>query len=204
MRSTVALSLILRCLAFVLLMISFVAMLASKTTSGIFISVGSYSDYAHLTYQFKDFNAFKYVVAAGIIGCMYSLFQIAQGIYLLFTGARLLPEPFSLYFDIVCDQVVAYLIMSSASAGIACITLARDFFKSGDGLYNDAAKKFLRIASASVSMEFLGFLVMAVCVLLSLHNVFQHIVSARTVTVPVNEAARVRAGSVTAAKAEAA
>ncbi|GLJ24994.1 hypothetical protein SUGI_0478510 [Cryptomeria japonica] len=78
---------------------------------------------------------------------------------------------------------MAYILLSSASAGIAYVMFIRDSFE-GQEAYGVAEKKFVRYAAASVSTEFLGFLVMAVSAVISTYNLFLYFRSPKLVSVP--------------------
>ncbi|GLJ17715.1 hypothetical protein SUGI_0309120 [Cryptomeria japonica] len=114
-----------------------------------------------LVYRFNDFKPFRYVVAADVLGCFYSLIHIIR-LLCISTGTGGL----GLYLNFISDQVLTFIVLSSASAGIGCVMLTEEFIKAADS-YDSAAKKFLRFASASVSMQFLGFVIIAFCAVVS-------------------------------------
>ncbi|XP_057849943.1 CASP-like protein 4C3 [Cryptomeria japonica] len=169
MKATAVQNLILGIITFVLLLISSIVILTSKTRSDVFASTG-------LEYCFNDFKPFRYVVAADVIGCGYSFIRIIQ----IFSG---ISGGLYFYLSFIFDQVLAYIILSSTSAGIGCIMITKDVPEGGEA-YGAAAKKFLRHPSASVSLEFLGFIVVAGCAVMSGYSLSCYLYSSTTTSVP--------------------
>ncbi|XP_059073705.1 CASP-like protein PIMP1 [Cryptomeria japonica] len=165
MKTSVVQNLILRIVTSVLLLISLIVMLSSKTRSDVLASTG-------LEYRFNDFKPFRYVVAADVIGCVYSII----GIVLLISG---ISGGLYFYLTFIFDQVVAYITLSSSSTAIGCIMITSDVLKAAQA-YDAAAKKFVRYASASVSLEFLGFVVIACCAVMSGYNLSCYLYSSKT------------------------
>ncbi|GLJ17713.1 hypothetical protein SUGI_0309090 [Cryptomeria japonica] len=172
MKTSVVQNLILRIVTSVLLLISLIVMLSSKTRSDVLASTG-------LEYRFNDFKPFRYVVAADVIGCVYSII----GIVLLISG---ISGGLYFYLTFIFDQVLTYIILSSTSAGIGCIMITKDVLKGAEA-YDAAAKKFLRYASASVSLEFLGFMIIAGCAVMSGYSLSCYLYSSTTTSVPRQE-----------------
>ncbi|GMH11552.1 hypothetical protein Nepgr_013393 [Nepenthes gracilis] len=67
--------------------------------------------------RWYDFDAFRYVFAAGAIVALYSLFEMVASVWEITRGITLLPEIVQLWFDFGHDQVFAYLLISAESAG---------------------------------------------------------------------------------------
>ncbi|GLJ17714.1 hypothetical protein SUGI_0309110 [Cryptomeria japonica] len=169
MKTSAVENLILRIATFVLLLISLIVMLSSKTRSDVLPSTG-------LEYRFNDFKPFRYVVAADVLGCVYSI----SGIVLLFSG---ISGGLYFYLTFIFDQVVAYITLSSSSTAIGCIMITKDVLKAAQA-YDAAAKKFVRYTSASVSLEFLGFVVISCCAVMSGYNLSCYFYSSTTNSVP--------------------
>ncbi|KAH9330688.1 hypothetical protein KI387_002796, partial [Taxus chinensis] len=70
-----------------------------------------------------------FVVAANVIGCAYSFIRIIHGFMGLVSGGS------GYYLSFIFDQVMAYIVLSSASAGVACIMLNRELLQ-GTVLYD--------------------------------------------------------------------
>ncbi|GLJ24992.1 hypothetical protein SUGI_0478480 [Cryptomeria japonica] len=83
-------------------------------------------------------------------------------------------------------MIMAYIILSSASAGTAWIMLTKEVFQA-QGLYGGAEKKFLKNASISVSIEFLGFIFMAASAAMSTYSFFCYLCSKITNTLAKQE-----------------
>ncbi|GLJ24993.1 hypothetical protein SUGI_0478490 [Cryptomeria japonica] len=168
---------VLRIMAFVLLLISLIVMVADKTRSNVLFSFSDNSN--GLKYSFSTFEAFRFVVAANVIGFLYSFIRIILG-FCPTIGSILL------YVSFILDQIMAYMLLSSSSAGIAYIMFIRDSFE-GQEAYGAGEKKFVRYAAASVSMEFLGFLVMAASAVISTHNLLRYLRSPKCCSVPCHK-----------------
>ncbi|GLJ17711.1 hypothetical protein SUGI_0309070 [Cryptomeria japonica] len=133
-------------------------MLISKRSSvTVSISLGEYG--TTFQYRFNDYKPFRYVVAVNIIACAYSVIRIIEEL----TG---LSGRFYFYLSLIFDQLMAYIVLSSASAGVGCIILTKELFDGGD-IDDEGVRKFVKYASASVSIQLMGFLVIAGCAVIS-------------------------------------
>ncbi|GLJ17712.1 hypothetical protein SUGI_0309080 [Cryptomeria japonica] len=133
-------------------------MLISKTSSDTeSISHGKYS--TSFQYRFNDYKPFRYVVAVNIIACAYSFIRIIQELISL--SGRLY-----FYLSLIFDQLMTYIVLSSASAGVGCIILTKELFDGGE-IDDEGVRKFVKYASASVSIQLMGFLVIAGCAVIS-------------------------------------
>ncbi|XP_057849932.2 CASP-like protein 2U2 isoform X2 [Cryptomeria japonica] len=151
-------NLILRITAFLLFLVSLIMMLISKRSSvTVSISLGEYG--TTFQYRFNDYKPFRYVVAVNIIACAYSVIRIIEEL----TG---LSGRFYFYLSLIFDQLMAYIVLSSASAGVGCIILTKELFDGGD-IDDEGVRKFVKYASASVSIQLMGFLVIAGCAVIS-------------------------------------
>ncbi|GLJ24995.1 hypothetical protein SUGI_0478520 [Cryptomeria japonica] len=128
-------SAVLRILAFVLLLISLIVIVTDKTRSDVLFSFNE--NIEGLKYSFSAFEAFRFVVAANVIGFLYSFIRIILGFCPTI-------DSFCLHLSFIFDQVMAYILLSSASAGIAYIMFIRDSFE-GQQAYGVAERKFLSV-----------------------------------------------------------
>ncbi|XP_057849938.1 CASP-like protein 4D1 [Cryptomeria japonica] len=149
---------ILRITAFLLFLASLIVMLISKRSSDkASISLGEYG--TTFRYHFNDYMPFRYVVAVNIIACSYSVIRILQELFGLSGGLYF-------YLSLIFDQLMAYIVLSSASAGIGCIILTKQLSEGGE-INDEGVRKFVKYASASVSIQLMGFLVIAGCAVIS-------------------------------------
>ncbi|KAI3974708.1 hypothetical protein MKX01_004437 [Papaver californicum] len=135
--------LILRVPAFVFSLISFSVMASNKGF-------------------FDKFDGFSYVLAACVISAVYTLLQNVRKIYYLSTGNSLFEACTSNLVDFVGDQIVAYLLLSAASAAAPSISLIR---KAENSLGRNM--KVSSMSSASTGMAFLAFFPLALSAMLS-------------------------------------
>ncbi|KAI3873593.1 hypothetical protein MKX03_035364 [Papaver bracteatum] len=117
----------------------------------------------------KGFNTtikgFSYVLAACVISVVYTLLQNLRHFNYLSTGNLLLPACASNLVDFLGDQIVAYLLLSSASAAAPNIELIRGFEKALKSL--GATTKGSTVSSASTAMAFLAFFPLALSAMIS-------------------------------------
>ncbi|KAH9330689.1 hypothetical protein KI387_002797, partial [Taxus chinensis] len=117
-----------------------------------------------------------FVVATNVTGCAYSIIRIIQGFIGLSGGS-------GFYLSFIFDQAMAYIVLSSASAGITCIMITEHYLQ-GTVLMDAAVKKFWKYASVSVSIEILGFVVIAACTVMSAYNLSCYLYSSTINSVP--------------------
>ncbi|KAI3916368.1 hypothetical protein MKW92_028974 [Papaver armeniacum] len=117
----------------------------------------------------KGFNTtikgFSYVLAACVISVVYTLLQNLRRFNYLSTGNLLLQASASNLVDFLGDQIVAYLLLSSASAAAPSIELMRGLEKSLKSLGVNG--KASSVSSASTAMAFLAFFPLALSALIS-------------------------------------
>ncbi|XP_057849933.2 CASP-like protein 4C3 [Cryptomeria japonica] len=151
-------NLILRITAFLLFLVSLIMMLISKRSSvTVSISLEEYG--TTFQYRFNDYKPFRYVVAVNIIACACSVIRIIQE--LIGLSGRVY-----FYLSLIFDQLMTYIVLSSASAGVGCIILTKELFDGGE-IDDEGVRKFVKYASASVSIQLMGFLVIAGCAVIS-------------------------------------
>ncbi|XP_031249326.1 CASP-like protein 4D1 [Pistacia vera] len=89
--------------------------------------------------SFKDVIAYRYVIATGIIGFLYSLCQIPFALYHASKGKRLIRNRCLLEFDFFGDKIIAFLLATGVGAGFAVTfelkKLLKDFIKSVEAMF---------------------------------------------------------------------
>ncbi|XP_075492027.1 CASP-like protein 4D1 [Primulina tabacum] len=114
--------------------------------------------------MFYDFIGFRYIVAVGGIGVIYTLVQIPFAIYNVAKEKRLIRNGFLQEFDFYGDKITAFLLATGVGVGfgISC-EFKRAFLLSDEG------KKFLNMANISTGILLAGFVSMVLlCIFSSL------------------------------------
>lgn len=165
---------VMRLSVVLLLLLAFILIASDSKTTKIGYVLGQ------VTLKFTYFDAFQYLLSASMIACGFSVIQLVPELYRMHTGEVLIPENIILYFNFICDQFLAYLLLSSTSAGMTASNLVRKGYDlvwlslcSGTGFWSFCAQ-----AAASVSMAFLAFLIMASLALLSGYRLAKYLVFA--------------------------
>ncbi|KAK3225069.1 hypothetical protein Dsin_004931 [Dipteronia sinensis] len=129
----------------VLCLISFSVMAADKTQGWAGDSFDRYREY-------------RYCLSMNVIGFAYSVFQAYDIGYYISTGKHVIRHHLRRPFDFFMDQVLAYLLISAASASATRVV---------DWQSNWGKDDFTVMASASVAMAFLAFIAFAFSSLIS-------------------------------------
>lgn len=165
---------VMRLTVVLLLLLAFILIASDSKTTKVGYVLGQ------VTLKFTFFDAFKYLLSSSMIACGFSVIQLIPELYRMHTGEVLIPEVIILYFNFICDQFLAYLLLSSTSAGMTASDLVRKGYDvvwlslcSGTGFWSFCAQ-----AAASVSMAFLAFLIMASLALLSGYRLAKYLVFA--------------------------
>lgn len=149
----------LRSVALLFSFLSFVIMASNNhyldTTVGILI--------VNLLWSFTDFGEYSYCFSIALIASVYLALQLAKAIYELITE-RIYTVFY--YVDFFCDQILAYLLMSCASAA-AVRTYVLNNQNGG------ASNIYTQMAAASVSMAFLTWLFVGVSSVLSGYSLWK-------------------------------
>ncbi|XP_044505464.1 CASP-like protein 4B1 [Mangifera indica] len=135
-------SLALRGVALFFSLIAFIVMVSNKHGDGK---------------DFDEYEEFRYVLAIAILSTLYTGGQTLRHSYEMSTGKQLLQPRTSALFDFSGDQTVAYLLISAASAAIPMTNRMRE---GGDNIFTDSL-------AASISMEILAFIALALSALIS-------------------------------------
>ncbi|KAI3960856.1 hypothetical protein MKW92_009977 [Papaver armeniacum] len=133
--------LILRIAALVFSILSFIIMVSNK----------------HRGQNFDDVEEYRYLVAIGILSTLYTGFQVGRQVHHMSTGVSLFDHRTSGLVDFFGDQVVAYLLISSASAAVPHTNWLRE---NADNIFTDTA-------AASISMAFFAFFSLAASAMIS-------------------------------------
>ncbi|KAK2414809.1 CASP protein 4B1 [Trifolium repens] len=135
-------SLGLRGIALLFSLISFIAMASNKH--------GDWRD-------FDKYEEYRYLLAIAILSSLYTGAQAFRQIQELSTGKQLIKPSVAAIIDFFGDQIMAYLLISSASSAIPLTNRMRE---GGDNIFTDAS-------SAAISMSVLAFFCLAASALIS-------------------------------------
>ncbi|KAF9599264.1 hypothetical protein IFM89_036562 [Coptis chinensis] len=136
-------SLVLRGLALVFSLLSFIIMASNK-----------HGDWKN----FDRYEEYRYLVAIAILSSLYTMFQVFVQLHQLSTGKELglAPRTYGL-INFFGDQIVAYLLISAASTAVPRTNQMRE---GADNSFTDSS-------AASISMAFFAFFALAVSAMLS-------------------------------------
>ncbi|MCL7028888.1 hypothetical protein MKW94_013686 [Papaver nudicaule] len=134
-------SLVLRIAALVFSILSFIIMASNK----------------HRGQDFDDVEEYRYVLAISILSTLYTGFQVGRHVHHMSTGISLFDQRTAGLVDFFGDQIVAYLLISSASAAVPHTNWLRE---NADNIFTDTA-------AASISMAFFAFFSLAVSAMIS-------------------------------------
>lgn len=135
-------SLALRGLAMVFSLLAFIVMASNRH--------GDWKD-------FDKYEEFRYVLAIAILSTLYTLGQVLRHVHELSTGRQMMQKRTSALIDFFGDQIISYLLISSASSAVPMTNRMRE---GADNLFTDSL-------AASISMQFLAFLALAFSALIS-------------------------------------
>ncbi|KAG8390877.1 hypothetical protein BUALT_Bualt01G0129300 [Buddleja alternifolia] len=145
-------ALIVRLLTFISLLISVIIIATNTVTVTATSTVG----FVQVRIRFSDFYAYRYMLAAGVIGIAYTVLQTAFTIFYVSTGNRLGGDGFTLV-DFYGDKVLSYILATGAAAGFGLTV------DSNRGPGNDSdTEAFLNKANAAASLLFIGFIFSAI------------------------------------------
>ncbi|KAI4353479.1 hypothetical protein L6164_002426 [Bauhinia variegata] len=128
-------SLVLRGLALLFSLISVIIMASNKH--------GDWKD-------FRRFEEYNYVLAIAILSSLYTGAQVLRQIQEHATGKYMILRRTASWIDFSGDQIMAYLLVSSASSAVPLT----DRLREAKDLFSDSS-------SASISMSFLAFFCLA-------------------------------------------
>ncbi|KAI4324491.1 hypothetical protein MLD38_029978 [Melastoma candidum] len=135
-------SLVLRGLAFMFSLLSFIIMASNKH--------GGWKD-------FDKYEEFRYLLAISILSTLYTGAQAFRHVHEISTGGLLFKQQVSALIDFAGDQIVAYLLASAASTAVPMTNRMSD----------NVENLFTQSLAASISMAFLTFIMLALSALIS-------------------------------------
>ncbi|XP_035545491.1 CASP-like protein 4B1 [Juglans regia] len=107
--------------------------------------------------QFDKWPEYRYVLAVAILSTLYAGGQTLRQVHELRTRKTLLQQRTSAFLNFFGDQIMAYLLISAASAAIP----------QTNRLFQYLDSAFTEAAAAAISMAFLAFLSLAVSTMIS-------------------------------------
>ncbi|MCO5577825.1 hypothetical protein L7F22_031659 [Adiantum nelumboides] len=151
-----------------LLLLRFLTLAFSLASLALMLNNSSTARGGRWRVRWMDFDAYRYVLAASAIVCLYSFAEIGLGLWSLFSGRMLMPESLAHWFDFGHDQGFAYLIFSACSAATAVAHNLRGRDNLIHGMYGcDEADSFCTKAEISIGLAYGAFLFIALSSLLS-------------------------------------
>ncbi|KAG6432486.1 hypothetical protein SASPL_104063 [Salvia splendens] len=107
--------------------------------------------------EFYKYEEYRYVLAIAILSALYTGFQTGRHIHEIHTNKETISRKNASIFDFIGDQIVAYLLLSAASAAVP---LTNSMRRGGDNIFTDSS-------AASISMEFFAFFSLGLSALIS-------------------------------------
>ncbi|KAK7339988.1 hypothetical protein VNO77_20679 [Canavalia gladiata] len=135
-------SLALRGIALLFSLLSFIVMASNK-----------HGDWR----EFDHYEEYRYLLAIGILSSLYTGGQVFRQVQELSTGKQLLQPRMAAMVDFFGDQIIAYLLISSASSAVPMTNRLRE---GADNIFTDSS-------AAAISMSIFAFLCLAVSALIS-------------------------------------
>ncbi|CAK8542041.1 unnamed protein product [Lathyrus sativus] len=110
--------------------------------------------------DFDKYEEYRYVLAIAILTSLYTGAQVFRQIHELSTGKKLIKPSVATIIDFFGDQIMSYLLISSASSAIPMTNRMRE---GSDNIFTDAS-------STAISMSVFAFLCLAASALISGYN----------------------------------
>ncbi|CAH9103231.1 unnamed protein product [Cuscuta europaea] len=139
----------LRCGALVFSLLAFIIMASNQH--------GDWKD-------FDRYEEYRYVLAIAVLSTLYTGLQTFRRFHELSTGKEFSSARNWDMVDFLGDQVVAYLLISSASSAVPLTNRMRE---NVDNIFTDSS-------ASAISMEFLAFLAMAISAIISGYKLSRH------------------------------
>ncbi|KZV24698.1 hypothetical protein F511_11277 [Dorcoceras hygrometricum] len=134
-------ALAIRSVTFVLILVSVILMATNKIADAV---------------KFSDFYAYRYMLAAGVIGMAYTLLQAALTLLYVITGNKIGGDGLSIV-DFFGDKIVSYLLGTGAAACFGLTVDLKRINDQGSDLDSDT-DHFLNKANAAAAILFIGFI----------------------------------------------
>ncbi|CAI9298749.1 unnamed protein product [Lactuca saligna] len=135
-------SLGLRVLGFVFSVLAFIIMASNKHGRGR---------------NFDEYEEYRYALAIAILSTLYTGLQSWRQIYEMSNGRQIISGRNLALIDFLGDQIIAYLLISAASAAVPMTNRMRE---GADNIFTDSS-------AACISMEFLAFFILGLSAMLS-------------------------------------
>ncbi|XVF76899.1 hypothetical protein PTKIN_Ptkin13bG0304300 [Pterospermum kingtungense] len=135
-------SLIARGLALLFSLLSFIIMASNKH--------GDWKNFDH-------YEEYRYLLAIAILSTLYTGGQALRHVNVIWKGKQMFEQRIFAMVDFFGDQLVAYLLISSASSAIPLTNRMRE---SQDNIFTDSS-------ASAISMSFLAFLSLALSAMVS-------------------------------------
>ncbi|KAK2378792.1 CASP protein 4B1 [Trifolium repens] len=107
--------------------------------------------------NFDNYQEYRYLIAVSIFTSLYTGGQVYRQIHELSTGNDVFRPTMAAVIDFLGDQVMAYLLISSASTSIPLTDRMREH---GDTVFTDST-------SATITMAFFSFTFLALSAIIS-------------------------------------
>ncbi|KAJ8898985.1 hypothetical protein K2173_008487 [Erythroxylum novogranatense] len=107
--------------------------------------------------DFDKYEEYRYLLSIAILSTLYTAAQVARHSHEHYTGQRLFDQRITTTVGFVGDQVLSYLLISSASSAVPITNRMRE---QADNIFTDTS-------AAAISMAFLAFLTLAFSALFS-------------------------------------
>ncbi|KAI5392157.1 CASP-like protein 4B1 [Lathyrus oleraceus] len=107
--------------------------------------------------NFDMYQEYRYLLVVTIFSSLYTGGQVYRQIHELSTGNNMFRATTAALIDFLGDQVMAYLLISSASTSIPVTDRMRE---NGDTLFTDSS-------AATITMSFFAFLFLALSAIIS-------------------------------------
>ncbi|XP_047979665.1 CASP-like protein 4B1 [Salvia hispanica] len=107
--------------------------------------------------KFDQYEEYRYVLAIAILSALYTGFQTGRHIHEIHTNKEIISRKNASIFDFIGDQIVAYLLLSAASAAVP---LTNNMRRGGDNIFTDSS-------AAAISMAFFAFFSLGLSALIS-------------------------------------
>ncbi|GKC68182.1 CASP-like protein 4B1 [Tanacetum coccineum] len=135
-------SLGLRALGFMLSVLAFIIMASNQHGRGR---------------NFQEYEEYRYALAIAILSTLYTGLQSWRQIHEMSTGKEIISGQNLALIDFFGDQLIAYLLLSAASAAVPMTNRMRE---GADNIFTDSS-------AACISMEFFAFFILALSAMLS-------------------------------------
>lgn len=107
--------------------------------------------------DFDKYEEYRYLLAIAILSSLYTGAQAFRQVHELSTGKQLIKPRMAALIDFFGDQIMAYLLISSASSAIPITNRMRE---GADNIFTDAS-------AAAISMSVFAFLCLGASALIS-------------------------------------